>query len=405
MGLSLLWVTPYLYSKYGDGVHERALARAMAQVGDNLTVVSLTRSGVRESSKKHLHEMHGVCEFTLPAMPPYFISAFAWALLISVFLVITRFGRRFKAVCVRDIPMACGFVATKWAHGLPVVVRAGSFMSDELHLWSDSFLSRVVTLILRVMEDYTFPRAQLVVAYSQPFAHDLLRRCGVPSCKVVVSSVGVDTELFSRVPRPRKYSAANFIGYAGSMAPWQGLDVLVRAFAIVNKESPESRLVILTQQKPTPSIEGLIRILDLRDKVRFCAVPHAKMPEAYSTIDVFVVPRHQGPTLSAIPMKLLEACAAGKAIIISATPSISSIVTDGQDCLLFEPGDFTELAVKIQTLLRDVQTRTNLGKAARRLAYAYDWKKIAQRLHDHIDCVVHKTRPVRVSGDSMSDSS
>ena len=53
----------------------------------------------------------------------------------------------------------------------------------------------------------------------------------------------------------------------------------------------------------------------------------------YGLFDIFVLPSKVEGT----PISLLEAMASGKAIIASNLPSISEIVENGRDALLFNP--------------------------------------------------------------------
>jgi glycosyltransferase involved in cell wall biosynthesis len=86
----------------------------------------------------------------------------------------------------------------------------------------------------------------------------------------------------------------------------------------------------------------------------------------------------------AIPIKLFEACATGKAIVISATPSTSSIMADKYNCLFFNPGDYNDLANKIQIILDDKDLRRSLSKAAQQLANEYSWEQISIHFHNDI---------------------
>jgi glycosyltransferase involved in cell wall biosynthesis len=76
--------------------------------------------------------------------------------------------------------------------------------------------------------------------------------------------------------------------------------------------------------------------------------------------DIFVMPS----LWEGLPMALLEAMVAGKAIIASATAGIPEAIVDGREGLLVPPGDLDALAAALRTLLTDPHRRRELGTAA-----------------------------------------
>jgi glycosyltransferase involved in cell wall biosynthesis len=77
--------------------------------------------------------------------------------------------------------------------------------------------------------------------------------------------------------------------------------------------------------------------------------------------DVFVMPS----LWEGLPMALLEAMIAGKAIVASATFGIPEAIAHEQEGLLVPPGDVAALANALGSLLVDDTRRAALGEAAR----------------------------------------
>ena len=69
-----------------------------------------------------------------------------------------------------------------------------------------------------------------------------------------------------------------------------------------------------------------------------------------------------------LPLVLLEAALLGKPAICSNIPGNNEVVQDGVSGLLFPPGDFVQLADRIDMLLSDRERRTRMGQAARERA-------------------------------------
>jgi glycosyltransferase involved in cell wall biosynthesis len=84
------------------------------------------------------------------------------------------------------------------------------------------------------------------------------------------------------------------------------------------------------------------------------------IPDLLALADVFVMPS----LFEGLPMALLEAMHARKAIIASATAGIPEAIVHGRDGLLVPPGDVEALSLAIELLLTDPAKRLALGEAA-----------------------------------------
>jgi glycosyltransferase involved in cell wall biosynthesis len=87
-----------------------------------------------------------------------------------------------------------------------------------------------------------------------------------------------------------------------------------------------------------------------------------------NAIDIFVL-----PSLSeGSPFSLIEAMAAGKAIIASNIPAIREIVEDGKEALLFNPYIPEQLKEAILKLYHNPELRRKLGQNAEKKVKQYD---------------------------------
>ena len=97
------------------------------------------------------------------------------------------------------------------------------------------------------------------------------------------------------------------------------------------------------------------------------ALPRAGVSAALSRADVVAVPSVPASTgdQDGLPVTLLEAMAAGRAIVASRLPGIDAAVRDGETGVLVPPGDVPALRAAIDALLADPERRTALADAAR----------------------------------------
>src|SRR5581483_746525 len=90
------------------------------------------------------------------------------------------------------------------------------------------------------------------------------------------------------------------------------------------------------------------------------------VPDLNAAADVFCMPS----LWEGLPLALLEAMLAGKAIVASAASGIHEAIADGEQGLLVPPGDDAALAHALGKVLLDPNLRARLGEAARRRAEA-----------------------------------
>jgi glycosyltransferase involved in cell wall biosynthesis len=76
---------------------------------------------------------------------------------------------------------------------------------------------------------------------------------------------------------------------------------------------------------------------------------------------------------------LLEAMAAGAAVVASDLPGINDAVVDGESGILFPPGDPAALARALRILLGDAERRRGLASAARQRAQRYSIEAIGEQ--------------------------
>jgi len=84
------------------------------------------------------------------------------------------------------------------------------------------------------------------------------------------------------------------------------------------------------------------------------------IPDLLAMADIFVMPS----LWEGLPMALLEAMVARKAIVASATAGIPEAIVDGRDGVLVPPGDVGVLTEALQVLLTDPIRRASLSEGA-----------------------------------------
>lgn len=153
--------------------------------------------------------------------------------------------------------------------------------------------------------------------------------------------------------------------------PYYNIPLLVDSIPEVARRHPDAVFWIAGYEGADGAIREQAARLGILPRVRFLGrVPHERLQDVVAAADVFVTV----PSLDATAVSLLEAMAAGRAIVASALPSAMEWITDGVSGRIVAPGEGAPLVAALDELLADPARRAALGQAAHREARARaDW--------------------------------
>jgi glycosyltransferase involved in cell wall biosynthesis len=227
--------------------------------------------------------------------------------------------------------------------------------------------SKNVAVIEQAINKLVVKLADKIVVTDR-YTQEYLTRIGAIKEKVQVLPACLKTELFRSSSNSLNNTARFEIGYVGRLSPEKNVETLLLGFKLF-KESIKSqtRLIVIGDGQSRNKLQLLTSELGLQDAVTFKGFIVDVKPYLNS-FDVFVLPSKVEGT----PISLLEAMASGKAIIASNLPSISEIVADGKEALLFNHFDDKQLASLLYSLYMDMPLRNLLSINAQRKVIAYD---------------------------------
>jgi len=234
-------------------------------------------------------------------------------------------------------------------------------MIGTFHAAGDSTAYRYASPILR----WGLRRLRLRVAVS-PDARELAHRYLAGDYELLFNGIEIDRYAEGPVTKPDGPT----IFFCGRHEPRKGLAVLLEALQVlpadvsvwVASDGPETeRLRAL--YAGDPRIEWLGRISD-EDKM-------ARLRGA----DVFCAPALMGESFGVV---LLEAMAAGTAVVASDLDGYRNVATHDRDALLTAVGDAGALAAALRTALTDEQRRTELVAAGRERVAGFAMDHLAE---------------------------
>jgi glycosyltransferase involved in cell wall biosynthesis len=225
-----------------------------------------------------------------------------------------------------------------------------------IHIWSERnaylhFYTVLDRLILRCFDKAVGVSNEIV---------SLLRRAGISPEKIDKVSNGIHVEMFEGAPPTLAEEIGKkdrvLVGMVSRLLPEKGVVHYVRAAQQVLKVCPQAYFVLVGDGPEGPRLKGLARELGIEDSVLF-AGRRGDMPSVYASLDIFVLPSlNEG-----MPLVILEAMAAKRAVIATRIAGIPEIIQHEQTGLLIEPGDIASLRDSIVRLIADRGLRDRLA--------------------------------------------
>lgn len=210
--------------------------------------------------------------------------------------------------------------------------------------------------------------AAIIVPY-QVTKDEIVERLQADPSKIFVVNHGVDHAKYHR--RPELARIPNRIVYLGEVSRSKGVDVLMRAFALVKSAVPEAELIIAGKRsKDEELLQELSRSLAVPGMVLKGFIGEEELPSYYATATVMAFPSRCGFGLSS-----LEAMACGTPVVV--TRSLDAPEFIGDAGLLAEPDSPEDLAKHLIRALTDAQLRAELSDKGLARAQEFSWSRMA----------------------------
>ena len=214
-------------------------------------------------------------------------------------------------------------------------------------------------------------QADAIASTSRAMARQVRRL--LPECgEVAITPFGIDTLRFA--PQPRVHDGL-VIGTVKTLAPKYGIDVLLRAFALLVAEGgARVSLVIVGGGPQREELESLATALGIGTQVLFVgAVPHAEVPQWLNRFDIYVAASRLDS--ESFGVAVLEASACGLPVVVSDAGGLPEVVADGETGLVVTREDPAALARALARLVDSPLERRRLGDAGRRhVVEHYEWQ-------------------------------
>ena len=343
----------------GASVHLRSIAAAMAQRGNQVVVACANTEGDNPipagTTVKALpadEGRHTACLTSLLDSTQADVILERYSLASTPARIASR---------ARRIPLVLEVNA-------PLVDEAAQYRGlDDVPRW-------------RAWERTVLSSADAVIAVSTAIRDNVVD-AGQDPDRVSVIPNGVDVAAFAAADGSKaraRYGlgGATVVGFSGSLKPWHGVDLLLKALFYVPHRV---RALIVGDGPERPRLERLAGAPGLNRRVVFTgAVPHSAVPEHVAAMDIATAPYLAQGGFYFSPLKVAEYLAAGRPVVASSQGDFQVVV--GNAGILVPPGDVLALAQALRRLSAEPELRRGLAHAAGLRAGDLDWAGVAARV-------------------------
>jgi glycosyltransferase involved in cell wall biosynthesis len=218
-------------------------------------------------------------------------------------------------------------------------------------------------------------------------ASDAIRRMligdGVPPARAVTVHEGIDIERVDAAPAARLHEElwlphhAPVVGNVAALVPHKGQRHLIESARLVLRHVPDARFVIAGEGELRPSLEHQIKEHRLEKHVLLAGF-RPDVLALHKAFDIFVM----SSVTEGLGTSLLDAMAAGKPVVATATGGIPEVVVDGETGFLVAPRDHDAMAAAIVKLLQDESLRKRMGASGRaRACEFFSAERMVQETH------------------------
>lgn len=228
-------------------------------------------------------------------------------------------------------------------------------------------------------------RSDKILVLTQKEVQDIDQLYGSFSNKISVVPPGVDLEIFYQSDKKASRYQLNIPGqnnvvlFVGRIDPIKGLDVLVKALAMISSVGVTTLYIVGGNEESNEYyqfIKSLVVELGLDDKVVFTgAIAHDSLATYYSAADVLVLPSHY----ESLGFVVIEAMACGTPVVASRVGGIPSIVEHGSTGYLIPWRCPEAFATQIEVLLKNKDLHTFMSKEAIKKAYSLSWDASSEK--------------------------
>lgn len=375
------------YTFYESDSRVMRYAEALAARGDHVDVVALARNGsapieiingvtVHRIQKRAINEKW---KFS------YLSRLLTFLVRSSLFLTKVHLKQPYDLIHVHSVPDFEVFAALiPKLYGTKVILDihdiVPEFYASKFKVGKNSFVFRA----LKLVERWSTAFSDHVIIANHLWEKVITAR-SVPAEKCTTYLNYPDQDTFNTSLRTRNGDGRFIMLYPGTLNWHQGVDIAVRAFALIKDQIPEADFHIYGEGILTAQLAEIIEKEQLQDRVTLMGIrPIKEIASIMANADLGIVPkRNDSFGGDAFSTKIFEFMALHVPVIVAGTRIDRHYFNDDL-VKFFDAGDEQSLAEAMVAMVRDGAHRKRLADNAYSFVGQHSWDN---KKHDYLDLV------------------
>jgi glycosyltransferase involved in cell wall biosynthesis len=358
--IAVVAACPFPYER-GTPIRIRRLAEGLAARGHDIHVATYHLGDPVDLPGVQTHRIRPVVNYTRRAPGPSPRKLLVIDPLLTARLRELLSQRRFDVMHAHHIEGLLVARLARRGRRLPIVFDAHTALEAELPFYGPA-LAHPLLRYVGATFDRVLPRlADHVVTVTPELRARLIAASRTDPKRITAIGNGLEWSLFEQArQRAAAKPSGSTLVFAGNLAVYQGIDLMLEAFARVRTRRPDARLTIVSGER-SAHLEHRARALGVDSALGIDRLDFEKVPEALAEADVALNPRVSSP---GIAQKTLNYMAIGLPIVSFA--GSGHHLVDGETALLVKDGDVAGFANAVVRLLDDPALAKRLGKNAQK---------------------------------------
>ncbi|MGC9337869.1 MAG: glycosyltransferase family 4 protein, partial [Candidatus Cloacimonadia bacterium] len=272
-------------------------------------------------------------------------------------------------------PMEFAFAAYQYSrdNSIPLFIEIHALFKDTL-FWSRNPLKKIYNsignAILLRMEKNILNHASRIIVQTKSMGRRLKEEYGFGDKKINVVYNGVDIDKFSAgkyreqsflLEKTHKTRGKCVLSYIGFLDNNNGINFFLQSLESLPESVKSNIKVFLIGRGPySKLVEDFSARNDFLEYLGM--VDYNEIPQYYSITDIFVIARPSNlATENFIPMKLLEAMAMEKIVLVSNVGGMTEVVSHMKNGIVFKANDIDDFNKKLTDAVFSIDTYKQLG--------------------------------------------
>jgi len=368
------------YSFYEIDYRVRRYSEALVDSGNRIDAIALRKCNAEKKGIFNGVNIYRIQKrnFDEKGRFSYFFRILSFFVKGFITLTINHLRYRYHIIHIHSVPDFLVFMGLiPKLFGAKIILDIHDilpeFYCQKFNQRTDSFLARSLLFIEKLSVNF----ADHVIVANDLWRKKIIDRSKIPSAKCTTMLNYPNLEHF----KIKKYETDREtfkIIYPGHLSQHHGLDIGIKAMAIVKQEIPTIRLDIYTGSYISEYAEFLKELtneLDLQKNIHFHdSVTIEELAKIYTKVDIGIVTKRAGVFSSeAFSTKIFDFMAAGIPTIASKT-KIDEFYFDDSMIMFFEPENHEDMAQCIIELYYDPKKRQSLSDHAKSFVAKNNWE-------------------------------